>query len=348
METTRIAERYEVIRPLGRGSFAQTFLARDALSERLVAVKVMHPRAAKDWKAFELFDREAAVLRDLRHHGIPAVHEAFRAPWDGSEAAFLVMEYVEGVSLAEIIGERRHLDANDVLHLFLELLGVLDYLHTRVPPILHRDIKPANLIVRLDGSPALVDFGAVRNVFRSADESGSTMVGTYGYRPYEQMMGQATPASDLYALAATFLHLVTGRAPPEFMTDAARLEVPATLPCGEPLRSVLARSLASAPAERFQSARAARNALLASGNSGSIVAGPPVATSLAISLGPAPRSLGEMAQLLREVSYGPGRINSLDRKTRWLERCRRVPVRTLLRSHCRGAAGRSLEHLSQP
>jgi serine/threonine protein kinase len=195
-----IAERYEVVRPLGRGSFAETLLARELDADRLVAIKVLHPRAAQQWKAFDLFEREANVLRNLRHHGIPSVHEVFHAPWEGAaNAGFLVMEYIEGQSLAERISVRSHFGTDEVLHLFVELLGVLDYLHTRVPPVLHRDIKPANIIVRPDGSPTLVDFGAVRTVFRDPDDGGSTVVGSYGYAPYEQFMGQASPASDLYA-----------------------------------------------------------------------------------------------------------------------------------------------------
>jgi serine/threonine protein kinase len=318
MESIRLAERYEIVRPLGRGSFAQTLLARDLAHDRLVAIKVLHPRLAQDWKTFELFEREAAVLRELRHQGIPAVHESFRAPYDGSEATFLVMEYVEGASLAQIIAEQRHLDRADVLQLFLDLLAVLDYLHSRLPPILHRDIKPANVIVRPDGSPALVDFGAVRNVFRGAQEGGSTLVGTYGYMPYEQTMAQASPSSDLYALAATFLHLITGRAPPEFMGDDNRLVVPAELPCGEPLRSVLARLLEPAPAHRYQSARETRRALLQS--AGPAVARIPAvvpASSTHVSLSPAPRPLdGEAAALLRAVAFTPGKILNSGEKGR--------------------------------
>ncbi|MGH7562705.1 MAG: serine/threonine protein kinase [Gemmatimonadales bacterium] len=261
-EGVRIADRFEVIRPLGSGAFGHTLLARDLRLGRQVALKVLQPGKEADLKAYELFEREATVLRDIRHPAVPAIHASFRAPWNGAEAAFLAMEYVEGASLAETIAERRHLDTDAVLHLFVEMLGVLDYLHTRIPPVLHRDIKPANLIVRPDGSPALVDFGSVRNVFLTPEEGGSTVAGTYGYMPYEQYMGQAGPSSDLYALAATFLHLVTGRAPPEFMTGAGRLEVPASLPGGDRFRSVIARMLMPSPAERFPSAREARGALI--------------------------------------------------------------------------------------
>jgi len=312
-----VAGRYEVIRPLGRGSFAHTLLAQDVRLGRQVALKVLHPRGGHDLKAYELFEREAAVLRDLRHPGVPAIHATFRAEWEGADAAFLVMEYVEGTSLAEIIGERRHLEQSEVLHLFLELLGVLDYLHSRVPPVLHRDIKPANLIVRPEGSPVLVDFGAVRNVFRAPDDDGSTIVGTYGYMPYEQYMGQASPSSDLYALGATFLHLITGRPPPEFMSTAGRLEVPGALPCGEPLRSVLTRLLVPAQTDRFQSAREARSALVG-GASHPLPGGAPLPVRAPeessdlqlrehhepLALDPVPRSLsGKNKDLLRRTAY---------------------------------------------
>lgn len=307
-DSVRIANRYEVIRLLGRGSFGQTLLARDTALNRKVALKVLHPRAAQEWKAYELFDREAAVLKELRHPGIPMIHEAFRAEHEGAEAAFLAMEYIDGTSAAQLIADRRHLEPGDVMNMFVELLGVLDYLHSRVPPVLHRDIKPANIIMRAGGAVALVDFGAVRNVFRSPDDSGSTVVGTYGYMPYEQYMGQASPASDLYALGATFLHLTTGRAPPEFMSAAGRLEVPGTLPGGDALRRVLARLLQPAAADRFQSARDARATLM--GGPVAIVPATlaipaaPVASAAPLQLAPTPRPLaGDTMMLFQKAVY---------------------------------------------
>ena len=257
-----IGGRYEILRTLGQGAFGHTFLARDQREERDVAIKVLDTRGRNDPKAYELFRREAEVLGAVRHHGIPQVHETFQDVWYGAPSAFLAMEYIEGTSLAQLIETRRPLDGSEVVNAFLELLGILDYLHSRVPPILHRDIKPSNIILRPNGFPALVDFGSVRRVFLSPEESGSTIAGTYGYMPYEQYMGQASPASDLFALAATFLHLLTGRAPREFMNDDGQIQLPDALP-GEPrLRPVIARLLRHSPTERFPSARDVRNALV--------------------------------------------------------------------------------------
>ncbi len=263
-EPALIAGRYEVLRTLGQGAFGRTFLARDQQGGREVAIKMLDTQKVDSFKGFELFEREAAVLRSVRHHGVPEIYDSLRAEWEGSPAAFLVMEYVAGKSLEALITERRHLDPTEATHILLELLGVLDYLHGRVPPILHRDIKPANIILRPDGFPTLVDFGAVRSAIHAPGRDGSTIVGTYGYMPYEQHMGQATPSSDLYALAATFIHLLTGRAPPEFLNAEGRIAVPESLPGGERLRLVLSRMLRLSPAERFQSAREVRQALVES------------------------------------------------------------------------------------
>jgi hypothetical protein len=282
---------------LGRGGFAHTFLARDPERGRDVALKTLHGRLVSDAKSYELFEREARVLLGLRHRGVPEFVDFLRAEVSGAPTAVLVMEYVEGMSLAQRIADGPPLAPLQVLDLLLELLGILDYLHTRVPPILHRDIKPANVILRPDGAPVLVDFGAVRNVFRAPDSGGSTVVGTWGYMPYEQFMGQATPSSDLYALGATFLHLVTGCPPSEFMGDGNTLAVPAALPVDEPVRSVITRLLRPAPAGRFPSARAAREALLASpsrppGAGTALVA---AGTTALAALEPAPRTLTGLA-----------------------------------------------------
>jgi len=301
----RVGDRYAIVRPLGRGGFGHTYLARDLQGDREVALKTLHGSRVADLKAYELFEREARVLMGLRHRGVPEFVEFFRTDLNGAQAAVLVMEYVDGASLAETIANGPPLPPLQVLDLMLELLGVLDYLHTRAPPILHRDIKPANVIVRADGGPVLVDFGAVRNVFRAPEESGSTVVGTHGYMPYEQYMGQASPASDLYALGATFLHLVTGRPPADFMAAEGRIAVPAELPVGQPMRDVIARLLEPAPARRYASARAAREALLAAPTrpAGTAVTVTPPGSALV--LDPAPRALvGAAAERYKTLAHG--------------------------------------------
>ena len=109
-DSIRVADRYEVIRPLGQGAFGQTLLARDLRLTRQVALKVLKPRGANDLKAYELFEREAAVLRDLRHPGVQVGHLASCAEWGGAEPAFLVQGLTLGPSRGEQSGARRQLD----------------------------------------------------------------------------------------------------------------------------------------------------------------------------------------------------------------------------------------------
>jgi serine/threonine protein kinase len=316
-----LADRYELLEPLGKGSFAHTWRARDADTGASVAVKLLDPRTS-EWKARELFEREAMVLRSLRHPGIPAVVAAFRAQWDGAEIPCLAMEYVEGTSLATAISERRRMSDADALAVFVDLLGILDYLHTRVPPVLHRDIKPANIVLRPNGSASLVDFGSVREGFASgASEAGSTVAGTYGYMPYEQYMGQAVPSSDLYALAATMLHLLTGKAPREFMGSEGRIEVPADLAVGAHLRGVIARMLAQSPAQRYATARDVQRALVVptavvpAAEGGTIAVPPSIRVAKMIDLGPAPRELsGAAAEHFPRVAYTMWEMMASDEK----------------------------------
>ena len=293
--TVLLADRYELGKPLGRGSFAHTYEAVDTRTGRRVAIKMLDPREAHELKVLELFEREAAVMRGLRHQGVPEIFDVARAMWNGT-VSLIVMELVEGESLQQVIDSRRTLDSGEVMHLFLEMLGILEYIHGRVPQVLHRDIKPANIIVRPNGVPALVDFGSARNEFKRPDEAGSTVAGTYGYMPYEQYMGQATPASDLFALGATFLHLLTGRPPRDFMGASGNIEVPATLPGDERLAPIIERMLRHSPGDRFQSAKEVRQATLPSVATaltrmnvpGALVAAA-TPSALPVTLGPTPR-----------------------------------------------------------
>jgi serine/threonine protein kinase len=306
-----VADRYRVVRTLGRGSFGHTYLAVDtAAGDREVAVKQLRTDADSGWKAFELFEREAAALRSLRHHGIPEIFDHLRETADGALIAYLVMEYIEGVSLEQRIDDGNSLDPAALLRVALGLLDILEYMHARVPPVLHRDIKPANVLLRPDGAPALVDFGAVRTVFRAAEEGGSTVVGTYGYMPFEQTMGQASPASDLYAVGATLLHLVTGRPPSEFASRDGVVEVPADLPGGAVVRGVIARLLAQNASARYQSAREVREALLAPVLGGAAAPLPSVALAPVRSTLPAlaatPRVLeGDLKVRFKQVTLSP-------------------------------------------
>src|SRR5262249_19724823 len=128
----------------------------------------------------------------------------------------------------------------------------------RTPPVFHRDLKPANVMFRGDGRAVLVDFGTARNV--AGQTHGATLVGTFGYMPPEQLGGTVDASSDLYALAATLVHAVTGRAPAELLdATGMKVAVPDTVDAG--LRAWLEHALQPNRLKRFRSVEEAQRAL---------------------------------------------------------------------------------------
>ncbi|MBI2388018.1 MAG: serine/threonine protein kinase [Deltaproteobacteria bacterium] len=199
--------RFVMLAPLGEGAQGHTFDGVDKREGRAVAIKRFDVRGARAWKDVELAEREARVLRELRHPRLPAYVDHFEA--DGS--LYLVMEKIEGESLAAMRKRGAVLGEGDVVRLLHDAADVLGYLHGRAPAVVHRDLKPGNVIRRPDGSFAFVDFGAVRDKLRP--EGGSTVVGTFGYMAPEQFQGRALAASDVYSIGATAITMLTGVEP---------------------------------------------------------------------------------------------------------------------------------------
>jgi serine/threonine protein kinase len=212
--------RFRLERLVGQGASACTYQAIDA-DGRAVAIKELPLRRAKDDKALELFHREARVLKQLKHPAIPAWIEDFIAGEGKQQALYIVQEFIDGTSLADELDAHRY-DEDEVLDIVDELAGVLDYLHTRSPPVIHRDIKPDNVLRRAhDNRLMLVDFGSVRDSLKHPEFGGSTVTGTFGYMAPEQYRGDATPCSDVYGLGALGITLLSRR-PPHTMLDLHR------------------------------------------------------------------------------------------------------------------------------
>jgi hypothetical protein len=199
--------RFVILGTLGEGSQGCTFDGVDKRVGQAVAIKRFDVRGATSWKDVDLAEREARVLQSLAHPRLPRYIDRF----EEEGALYLVMEKIEGVSLGALRKRGATLGAADVVRLLHDAAEVLDYLHSRSPPVIHRDLKPGNVLRRPDGSFAFVDFGAVRDKLRP--EGGSTVVGTFGYMAPEQFQGRALPGSDVYAVGATALAMLTGREP---------------------------------------------------------------------------------------------------------------------------------------
>lgn len=258
-----VGERYEVLRPLGAGSQGWTFLARDHQRGEEVALKELDLSQADDWKAVELFEREGRVLSHLNHRGIPRYVDAFHhSDEEGKERFFLVQEYVEGDDLAELMEQGKNWSEAEVKDVIRQVLEILVYLQDRSPPVIHRDIKPSNLILRRDGTVVLIDFGAVQSVIPDSG-GGSTIIGTTGYMSVEQLMGRAVPATDLYALGATAIHLLSRRHPNELPVENMRLSFRSFVNISDGFSSYLEQLVEPDVQKRFSTAREALEALRA-------------------------------------------------------------------------------------
>jgi serine/threonine-protein kinase len=273
---------YRIVRELGHGGFGRTYLAEDAhrFNEPCV-LKEFAPQVQGSYalqKSEELFEREAGVLYKLQHNQIPRFRELFRVSISDRGYLFLVQDYVPGQTYRFLLDARkrqglRFIEA-EINQLLIQILPVLEYIHSL--GVLHRDISPDNLILRLsDGMPVLIDFGGVKQVAATveslfAEANGTpgpaTRIGKLGYAPVEQMqMGIVSPHSDLYALAATVLVLLTGKEPHQLL-DSQTLHWNWRAECSlsPNLSLVLDKMLAQQPSQRYSSAREVMLAL--SGN----------------------------------------------------------------------------------
>lgn len=256
---TVIGGRYRLVRELGRGGFAVTWEAVDVTTQAPVAVKLLSLRTVDHWKAVELFEREARVLRNLDHPQIPKYLD-FIAPGEGGDQFVLVQALAPGRSLAELVKSGWRPTEAEARELADQLLAILEYLHGRSPPVVHRDLKPANIVRDANGRVSLIDFGSVRDRLAGASEHAST-AGTFGYMAPEQLTGRATPASDLYGLGATLVNVLSHRAPDELPQRELRIDFRAAVSVSPGFERFLGRLLAPAPEQRYASARAARDAL---------------------------------------------------------------------------------------
>jgi eukaryotic-like serine/threonine-protein kinase len=255
--------RYELHRRLGRGGMAEVYLARDQLLDRPVAVKVLFPALATDAGFVERFRREAQAAANLQHPNIVSVFD-----WgEANGTYFIVMEYVEGHTLADTIREEGRLHPDRAAEITADIAAALGFAHRN--RVVHRDVKPGNVLLTRDGGVKVADFGIARALSDSSDQNltktGSVM-GTATYFSPEQARGAPVdPRSDLYSLGVVLYEMITGH--PPFAGDSAVAiaykhvqenpvpprRIDASLP--ETLEAITLKCLAKNAANRYPSAQ---------------------------------------------------------------------------------------------
>ena len=217
------ADRYRLERRLGVGGMATVQLAFDTRLERYVAVKLLAEHLAEDSSFVSRFRREALAAARLVH---PNIVQVFDFGSDHlSHRNFIVMEYVDGQSCAEILRDRGPLGPRDAVDILAQACRGLDYAHRN--GVVHRDVKPGNLLRNTDGVVKLADFGIAKAAEQSDITKAGSVLGTAAYLSPEQTRGEpADPGSDLYALGVVAYQLLAGRLPYEAasLTDLARLQ----------------------------------------------------------------------------------------------------------------------------
>ena len=256
---------YQILDELGSGGMGRVWRVRNVITDRVEAMKVLLPDLAGRQELAARFQREIKLMASLNHPNIAALRTAFTA----DNQLYMVMEYVEGVTLADKL-EKGPIPVNDAVNYISQVLSAVGYAHQQ--HIIHRDIKPANMMLTPQGVVKLMDFGIARaGEERSLTMTGTTM-GSLSYMSPEQVKGEATDArSDLYSVGVSLYEFVTGQRPFTASSDysimAAHVKEapkpPVDLHPGLPpaLNEIILMAIAKDPALRFQTAEAFRNAL---------------------------------------------------------------------------------------
>jgi eukaryotic-like serine/threonine-protein kinase len=208
---SRLGDRFVLVRELGSGGVARVFLGRDELLDRPVAVKVLDGEF-DDPEIGSLFRREGRTAARLSHPNTVRVYDAGEDEIDGREVSYIVMEYVPGGDLKDLIDRTGPLPEGMLSRLGADVVAGLAHAHER--GIIHRDVKPRNILLDGQGNPKLADFGIARAFDSTHDTHPGSYLGTAAYSSPEQLRGERiTPNSDVYSIGATLYHAAVGRPP---------------------------------------------------------------------------------------------------------------------------------------
>jgi len=204
----KINDRYEVVKTIGEGGMANVYLARDIILDRNVAVKVLRGDLANDDKFVRRFQREALSASSLSH---PNIVEMYDVGEDDGQY-YIVMEYVDGKTLKQVLKQRGSLSITEVIDIMLQLTDGMAHAHDAY--IIHRDIKPQNIMILSNGMIKITDFGVATALNSTQLTQTNSVMGTVHYLPPEQAQGKgSTIKSDIYSMGIMMYELLTGLVP---------------------------------------------------------------------------------------------------------------------------------------
>ncbi len=204
---TVIANKYEILKEIGRGGMSIVYLAMDKNLNKQWAVKEIRKKGSgkNDEIVVNSLLAEANMMKKLDHPALPRIVDII----DNGVTIYVVMDYIEGESLDKILNEYGAQPEDMVIGWAKQLCDALSYLHSQKPSIIYRDMKPANVMLKPEGNIKIIDFGIARE-YKEQNLADTTVLGTKGYAPPEQYSGQTDPRSDIFALGMTMHHLLTG------------------------------------------------------------------------------------------------------------------------------------------
>jgi len=270
VQFTHLGDRYEVGQVIGRGGMAEVHEGTDTRLNRRVAIKILRPDLARDPQFQDRFHREAQAAAGLNHPNIVSVYDTGEQPVGELLVPYIVMEYVDGVTLEHMLINGPRIMPERSLEITAGILAALDYAHRH--GIVHRDIKPANIMINTHGDAKVMDFGIARAISDAATSitASSGVMGTVKYLSPEQAKGELVDArSDIYAAGCVMYELLTGRPPFTGETLVAIAyqhvnELPKSPSQVDPaisatLDAVVLHALAKQPEQRYQSAAQMRS-----------------------------------------------------------------------------------------
>ena len=242
--------KYKILNKIGQGGMSNVYLDMNERANKQWAIKEVRKDGVQNFEVVKQgLIAETDLLKKLSHPNLPSIVDVI----DGEGTFLIVMDYIEGKSLNNILREQGAQNQEDVVEWAKQLCDVLGYLHSRKPPIIYRDMKPANIMLKPDGKVMLIDFGIARE-FKENSVADTVCLGTRGYAAPEQYggHGQTDGRTDIYCLGATLYHLLTGHNPSEPPYEMYPISYwNPTLSTG--LEEIILKCTQQNPSDRYQS-----------------------------------------------------------------------------------------------